>query len=61
MKLLVAGGVYTVLMFAAFVFFDDTAVWKSLLGAVVAGALFTLLTWLYERRAPTGRSARQQS
>ena len=61
MKLLVAGGVYTVLMFAAFLFLDDSAVWTSLLGAVVAGALFTLLTWLYERRAPTRRSARQQS
>lgn len=58
MRLLVASGVYTVLMFAVFVLIDHTAIWKSLAAAVVAGAVFTLLTWLYMRRAPAAGSTR---
>lgn len=56
MAVLVRSGLFTVLMFALFVLFDDRAVWKSLIGAVVAGAAFTLLWWLYERRAPDAAS-----
>ncbi|MGV8875250.1 MAG: hypothetical protein ACOH2Q_22155 [Rhodococcus sp. (in: high G+C Gram-positive bacteria)] len=58
MKTLLSCGVYTVLLFAAFVLFDDVAVWKSAVGAAVAGALFALLTWLYQRRAPAAESDR---
>ncbi|QII02934.1 hypothetical protein BH92_26435 [Rhodococcoides fascians A21d2] len=56
MKLLVASGVYTVLMFAVFVLLDSGSVWESLLQAVVAGAVFTLLTWLYLRYVSPARS-----
>ncbi|WP_179273606.1 MULTISPECIES: hypothetical protein [unclassified Rhodococcus (in: high G+C Gram-positive bacteria)] len=56
MAILVRSGLFTVLMFALFVLFDDRAVWKSLIGAVVAGAVFTLLWWFYERRAPDAAS-----
>ncbi|MBY4130655.1 hypothetical protein HQO83_19860 [Rhodococcus fascians] len=61
MKLLVASGVYTVLMFAVFVHLNGGASWTSFVSAFVAGAIFTLLTWLYMRRAPDARSFRQQS
>ncbi|MDI9897976.1 hypothetical protein QM797_24910 [Rhodococcus sp. IEGM 1381] len=56
MIVFVRSGLFTVLMFAAFVLFDDGAVWESLIGAGVAGAMFTVLLWLYERRAPDAES-----
>ena len=56
MKLLVASGVYTVLMFSVFVLLYSGSVWESLLQAVVAGAVFTLLTWLYLRYVSPARS-----
>ncbi|CCQ14660.1 Hypothetical membrane protein [Rhodococcus sp. AW25M09] len=53
MKLAAGSVIYTVLMFVFFMLLNDEPWWKSLLGAVGAGALFTLLMWFYMRRAPT--------
>ena len=56
MIVFVRSGLFTVLWFAWLVFFQDGAVWESLIGSVLAGAVFTALMWLYERRAPDAAS-----
>lgn len=57
MTAVLRSGVFTVLFFFMTVLLNDDAVWTSVVGALVAGSLFTLLLWIYERRAPDAASA----
>ena len=56
MTAVLRSGVFTVLFFLMTVLLNDDAVWTSVVGALVAGSLFTLLLWIYERRAPDAAS-----
>lgn len=56
MTAVLRSGVFTVLFFFMTVLLNDDAVWTSVVGALVAGSLFTLLLWIYERRAPDAAS-----